>query len=146
MSWFGCVWFGLYFFFPFLVEDCALEKYVQLAYTIGKLDWIVQPICHKPEPRRYQLQEKAVCSISVTDFIFGFSFESANKFQMGGVGFWDASYLFTGSRGTPLVWGSHKWQMAVTLVTDDVVWTQLSLEEKETIIPCTNFLCSTQLF
>lgn len=68
--------FGLVFFSPFsiLVEGGASEKYVQLAYTFGKLSGVVLPICHKPEPSRHQLQEKAGCSISVTDFIQGFSF------------------------------------------------------------------------
>lgn len=83
-TWFGCVWFGAFFLnsFPFLVRGCASEKYVQLAYIIGKLSWVSLPICHKPEPNRYQLQEKAGRSISVTDSIFGFSFDSANQFQM----------------------------------------------------------------
>ena len=74
-SWFGCVWFGAFFFFffnsfPFLVRGCASEKYAQLAYIIGKLSWVALAICHKPEPSRYQLQEKAGRSISATDSIF----------------------------------------------------------------------------
>lgn len=62
------------------------------------------------------------------------------------LGFWDASYLSVGSRWTPLVWATHNWQMAVTLVADDVGKVQLSLEEKETIMPLNNFLCPTQSF
>lgn len=75
-EWVGLGVFGLVFFSPFsiLVEGGASEKYVQLAYTFGKLSGVVLPICHKPEPSRHQLQEKAGCSISVTDFIQGFSF------------------------------------------------------------------------
>lgn len=42
--------------------------------------------------------------------------------------------------------GHPQWQMAVTLVTDDAGWIQLSLEEKETIILFNNFLCSTLSF
>lgn len=145
LVWMCLVW-AIFSPFPLLVEGCASEKYVQLAYTTGKLAWVVLPICHKPEPNRYQLQEKAGSSISVTDFIFGFSFESANKFQMWCVVFLGASYLSIGSRRTLLVWATHNWQMAVTLVTDDVHGIQLSLDEKDTIIPLNNFLCSAQSF
>lgn len=112
----GVFGLGLFFFnsFPFLVRGCASEKYAQLAYIIGKLSWVALDICHKPEPSRYQLQEKAGRSISATDSIFGFSFDSANQFQMWCAGFSDVSYLSVGSQGDHWVWATHRWQMAVT--------------------------------
>lgn len=81
-KWVGLGVFGLGHFspFPLLVEGYASEKYVQLAYTIGKLSWVVLPICHKPKPNRHQpAPRKAGSSISVTDFIFFFSLPISSR-------------------------------------------------------------------
>lgn len=53
--------------FHFWSEVVLQKKYVQIwPISFGKLP---ATLCHKPEPSRYQLQEKAGSSLSVTDSI-----------------------------------------------------------------------------
>lgn len=147
VSWFGCVCFGA-FFFPLSIFGRRLC--FRKLCLVGLYRWKTVWSCSLHMPQAWTPQtpapRRSTPSISVTDFIVGFSSESANKFQMWWAGFLDASYLSIGSRRIPLVWATHNWQMAVTSATDEVGRIQFSLEEKETIIPFNNFLCSTQSF
>ena len=147
-EWVGLGVFGLGLSpnFPLLLEGRASEKYIQSAYTFGKLS-----SCSTHMPRAWTPQTPApqkkqgvlsLWLISCTDFHL--SLPMGPRCDV--LGFWDASYLSVGSRWTPLVWATHNWQIAMTLVADDVGKVQLSLEEKETMMPLNNFLCSTQSF
>lgn len=80
----GVFGLGLFFFifnsFPFLVRGCAssmfswpisLENFPELLYPYAT-----------SQNQQIPAQEKAGRSISVTDSIFEFSFDSADQFQM----------------------------------------------------------------
>lgn len=145
LVWVCLVW-G--FFFPLSIfgRRLCLRKLC----SVGLCHWKTFLSCsaHMPQAWTQQIPapRKSRAFYLCDRFLFWIPFKSVNKLQMWWVGFPNASYLSVGSRRRSLVRATHNWQMAVTLVTDDIGWIKLSLEEKETIIPLNNFLCSTQSF
>lgn len=150
-SWFGCVWFGLFIFFLSIFGRRLCFRKV---CSVGLYHWKTFLSCSTHMPQAWTQQIPAprksrafyLWLIPFLDSLWTLPISSrANKFQMW-CWFFRCKLPVRWELKRPLVWATHNWQMAVTLVTDDVGWIRLNLEEKETIIPLNNFLCATQSF
>lgn len=143
----GVFGLGLWFSLSNFGRRWCFRKVCSVGLYLRKTFWSCSP--HMPQAWTQQTPapRKSRAFYLCDGFHRGnFPFESAKRVQMWRVGFLDASYLSVGSSSRPLVWATHHWQMAVTLVTDDVGRIQLSWGEKETIMPLNDFLCSAQSF